>query len=96
MKVLTILIASLSINASATPQKSFHTHLKDFCKKHLIADDPYQYENTPVDSLEMLVTTINDQVVWIELRARMNAKDTPEAERKEIEEFFKSIEVTRP
>jgi hypothetical protein len=99
LKIIIVLVATvlfcfsfLSCTlANAEPMKSFKMRMQDLCRRHLIADDPYQYEEVKYKTLEDLVRTHNDKVAWIELRARLDDPAVSEDEKIEIRSFFNEL-----
>lgn len=88
---LFLLSLVISLSAQALPFKAFRSGVKNLCEKHLIADDPYQYETTPAKNLEELVQTHHDRVAWIELRTRLNDPSITAEEKVSIQEFFDKL-----
>lgn len=86
MKILMMILISLPAFANTGKWKA---HMKDMCHKILThVEDPYKYEGFDNCTLEELVNKHNDQVAWIELRARLDDPNLPEEERAKIIEVL--------
>lgn len=83
-----ILILTLISSTAFANAARWKTFLKTQCAKHLISDDPYQYEETPVHLLINLVKVHRDQIAWAEMDVRLKDPKTPYEEKLQIENFF--------
>lgn len=61
-----------------------HASVKTWCAKHLVADDPYEFENVRTDVLTRWLADHESRVAWIELYSRLSLPETSEAEKLEI------------